>query len=210
MTSSWLLHKRRTTFDQSGNHLWDLRKFSHNNSPLGGWEDHYITPGHTHSCHPDYDSIPIGHPYGFHVCVKRNPSEAPMRKQNIHKYNGYHRFQTSLYDPEKKYPQQDFNPYSFYSRTVPDQEYLHSNDYLARDVHYNGIGANPITTPHSPGEPFRERHFAYDTPSPPPKYDVTRLEQPYTLWKKEQSLTKSQEELDSVDEANAFNIRRTF
>lgn len=196
MTSSWLLQQRK----KMG--VWNIDNFGNTNNSLGGWEDHYITPGHTHECHPDFEAIPIGNQYGFMVCKKRKHPDGtnldlPYKPIDPSIYNGYHKFQADLYAPCGELPRQISNPDYYYNRVIPNEEYFHQNDYIAREVKFNGTGINPI---HTPGDRlYNEYGFDY-TPLPPYKYDVQRLHQPYVLWRNEQKFKGvTDEELDEFD-----------
>jgi len=188
MTSSWMLQQRKKMVD-----VWNVDNFGSSKDPLGGWEDHYLTPGHTHECHPDYEAIPIGNPYGFMICKKKtHPNgthlDLPYKPTDYSKYNGYHKFQVDLYAPPDKngdgpLPRQISNPDYFYNRVIPNEEEFHRDDYIARNTLYNGTGIKPI---HTPG-PRRYSEYGFDfTPLPPYKYDIQRLQQPYILWRNQQ------------------------
>lgn len=209
MTSSSMLSHRRSNPQE-----WGLdRLVDTEGLPMKGWEDIYITPGHTHECHPSYTAVPIGNPSGMMVCVKRRePStyregsstkragrEAndPSHKPPIAEKNGYTRYAVDLYDPEARRPRQLVDPYDYADRIVPDEEYYHQFDYLARDMKYNATGVSPVRTPYSRDHSlqkqtgtaslvpvYQEYGYSY-TSSPPPLFDVTRLEQPYPVWKNE-------------------------
>jgi len=212
MTSSWLLSQRKKQKS-----VWNIDNFSNPGNTLGGWEDHYITPGHTHECHPDYTAIPIGNPYGFMVCKRKTEkkvcencgfeNDIPIKgtsvassnqnrkclscqkildvvsNENLHKLNGYHKFSADLYRPWQKEAIQITDPYSYYSRKTPNEQYLHANDYLSREIVYNSNGIDPI---HTPGpRKYREYGFAFTPKIPPRKYDVQQLHQKYPYWEKE-------------------------
>lgn len=207
MSSSLMLSKRRQMMTADGkNKLWS---FGDPNNPLGGWEDHYITPGHTHECHPNYKAHPIGNKYGFMVCVKRKDENGRNIDQgscaDVSKYNGYHKFSSRLYDVSDPAapPIQDFNPDSYDQRRMPYEAHFIQRDYVSRPFAYNGTGVRPVHTPgrekNERGTGFQEHGFSYTT-NPPYKYDVTRLEQPYPVWKAERLRAGvSQESLDAFD-----------
>ena len=182
MTSSWALTQRK----RMGN-VWS---FGFPESPLGGWEDHYIINGAVRECHPNYETIPIGNKYGFAVCVRRKGEsgktldlpQTGLKPEDLSSFNGYHRFQADLYRPWRKEAIQLYNPLDYYDRTTPNEKYLHREDYLARDIRYNGAGVEPMRTPGN------RKYFEYGysfAPDPPYKYDISRLEQPYPIWKNE-------------------------
>lgn len=185
MTSSLLLTKRKQLGD-----IWNIRNFSRPGLPLGGWEDHYIINGATRVCSPDYYGIPIGNPYGFTVCVKKRDQEgraanAPPKKVDYSKYNGTHKFSADLYDPSKTEQTQLFNPYAYSDRRLVDNhEELIRDDYLRLPMKYNGIGIKPVRPVGY--EKRKNFGFSYLKDNPPYKYDVTRLVQPYPVWKNEQ------------------------
>lgn len=185
MTSSWLLKNRKLHAQR-----WGISNFGDPDNALGGWEDHYLIPGGTKECHPDYVAHPIGSPYGFMMCVKRKfpngqgldagPTMCPFQPADN---NGMKKFTSDLYDPHKRTQSQMYNPDNYYNRTTPNEEYLHRFDYLARPMWYDGTGVHPI---HTPGpRRYNEYGFSYTT-LPPYKYDVQRLQQPYPVWKREQ------------------------
>ncbi len=189
MTSSLALLRRR----QMGN-VWNIDKFSYpGESPLGGWEDHYITNGATGECHPNYYAIPIGNPYGFMVCVKRKGYEGktldvPQREIDPSIFNGYNKYMADLYRPWRKTAIQHFNPYYYFDRRTPHEAELIQNDHIRLPMKYNGTGVNPIRTPGRPPEKTRffEYGYSHTDERPPYKYDTTRQQQPYPVWKDEQ------------------------
>lgn len=196
MTSSWLLQQRK----KMG--VWDIQNFGNPNNALGGWEDHYITPGHTHECHPDFEAIPIGNPYGFMVCKKRKHPDGtnldlPYKPTDLSLYNGYHKFQADMYSPCGVLPRQISNPEYYYNRVIPNEIEFHKDDYIARGINYNGTGIKPVHTPGT--RKYNEYGFDY-TPIPPYKYDVQHLHQPYNVWRDEQKFKgMSEEQLDEID-----------
>lgn len=214
MSSSWLLSKRKAMTFPDGRKVWDMKNFSDTNDGLGGLSDMYIVDGATGECHPDYQAIPMGDPYGFMVCKKRKrPLNRPdggvgeatsglgigvsVPRNDAASINGYHKFSADLYDPKREVPIQLQDPYYYYDRTVPNEMYFHRNDYLARQVQYSGDGIRALHTP-GPRKYF-EYGFSY-TPLPPPKYDIQRLQQPYELWRDIQEYHGvSREELDRFD-----------
>jgi len=214
MTSSALLTKRREQGE-----IWNIRNFSRPGLPLGGWEDHYIINGAVRNCHPDYYSVPIGNPYGFAVCIKKRDQEGrsirgPPKKVDYSKYNGVHKFSADLYDPTKTEQTQMFNPYAYKDRRLSNEEELIRDDYLRLPMKYNSNGIKPVRPP---GYEHKKLFgFSYLKDNPPYKFDVTRLVQPYPVWKNEQEhLTSVYEgfpedcthtELDDFDQAyTVFN-----
>lgn len=205
MTSSWLLQQRKKMVD-----VWNTDNFGNKDSPLGGVEDYYITPGHTHECHPNYTAIPIGNSYGFMICSKKTHPDGssldlPYKQPDLSKYNGFHRFQADLYAPpfdkngNEPLPRQISNPDGYYDRVIPNEKEFHRDDYIARGIKFNGTGINPVHTPSIKGCKYDEYGFDY-TPNPPYKYDVQRLNQPYVLWRNEQKFKGiSDAELDNFD-----------
>ena len=193
MTASAALTKRKRMAP-----TW---KFGFPDSPLGGWEDHYLTPG-DHPCHPNYVSIPIGSPYGFQVCVKRKGHcgktlDVPQVEIDPSEWNGYNKYQADMYRPWRDSQIQMYDPYAYSDRRTPNQSELITDDYLHLPIKYNGTGINPV---HTPGDVrFYEYGYSY-TKNPPYKYDVQRLEQGYPVWKDEKKFHGySQEELDKLD-----------
>lgn len=202
MTSSWLLKNKKLHGDR-----WAISNFGDPNNALGGWEDHYIIPGGTKECHPDFVAHPIGSPYGFMICARRKfPNGQGLESGNgcpapqIANLNGYHKYSADLYDPTKQTQSQMYNPYDYYKRTVPDEEYYHRFDYLAREISYDGTGVKPVRTP-GPRK-YNEYGFSY-TSQPPYKYDIQRLHQAYPIWKEEQQYQNRipQSQLDNYDKA---------
>jgi hypothetical protein len=198
MTSSWLIQERKKMSD-----VWNIDRFGNPKDPLGGMEDHYITPGHTHECHPNYEAIPIGNPYGFLMCKKRTypngrPLDVPPVHEDLSKYNGYHKFQADLYAPPDSLPRQISNPDYYYNRVIPNEESFHRDDYIAREMGFNGTG---IKMAHTPG-PRVYNEYCFDfTPLPPYKYDIQRLHQPYTVWRNEQAYKGvSEQALQKLDQ----------
>lgn len=212
MTSSWLLQQRKKMSD-----VWANSNFGDPNNPMGGMEDYYITPGHTHECHPNYEAIPIGNPYGFMVCKKRklpNGMDIDVAGSQFidwAQYNGFHRFQADLYAPpwdsqgNPPLPRQISNPVGYYDRVIPYEKTFHRDDYIARETKFNGTGIKPNHTPNDMGNNVqpkcRYNEYGFDyTPTPPYKYDVQRLIQPYDLWRSEQKFKGMPEwQLNEID-----------
>lgn len=202
MTSSLALHKRHQMKD-----VWSISNFGDPNNSLGGWEDHYIINGAHRECHPNYEAIPIGNPYGFMVCKKiknkegKGLDEAPWGNgkppPHASDFNGYHKYSADLYRPWRQTQIQTSDPYDYYDRTMPDEEYYHRNDYVARGIRYDGTGVKVLRTPGD--RTYYEYGFSY-TKEPPLKYDITRLHQAYPVWKEEQSyIGANQTSLDELD-----------
>lgn len=197
MTSSWALSQRK----KMG--VWDISNFGDPNNSLGGWEDHYIINGAVRECHPDFEAIPIGNPYGFMVCKRRKYPDG-KGFDTVHnpidpsQFNGYNKYSADLYRPWRETQIQITDPYNYYDRTVPNEAFLHQFDYLARPIHYDGTGIKPV---HTPGpRKYHEYGFAY-SPNPPYKYDVTQLHQKYPVWKETQMYHGlSQEDADEIDQ----------
>lgn len=192
MTSSWMLKQRKLHADR-----WSISNFGDPNNALGGWEDHYMIPGGTKECHPDYVAHPIGGPYGFMICARKKfgNNEDMSIGSSVCSFqpsdqNGYKRYSSNLYDTRQKTPTQLYNPDSYHDRRIPYEEYLHANDYLSRPLAYDGTGTRPIHTPPSTqGQKYSEYGFSYTTSIAPAKYDVRRLHQAFPIWKAEQEFT---------------------
>jgi len=206
MTSSFALTARKQMTDADGTKTWSISKFGDPANALGGWEDHYITPGHTHECAPGWTAMPIGNPYGFMVCKKQKypngkgvDSPLPIDPSV---YNGYNKYEADLYNPANETPRQVSDAWGFYDRVIPNEGFLHQNDYIAREVKYDGIGVNPLRTP-GPRK-YAEYGFSF-TRDPPYKYDVQQLHQKYPIWKQEQIyMGASQEEMDKFDKTYTY------
>ena len=171
MTSSWSLHKRHQHDD-----TWNIDNFSLQSSPLGGWEDHYIINSAHRECRPGFLTMPIGNKYGFAICKRQQHNTQP----SSYIPEGYHKFRSDLYSPYDVLPIQISNPYYYYDRKIPNEEYYHLNDYIARDINYNGTGIDYVYTPMN-NRKAREYGFSY-TSNPPYRYDVTRLHQVSDVW----------------------------
>lgn len=172
-TSSNKLRNRRQNADQLS---------------FGRWEDHYIRP--YGECHPDYVAVPMGRVDGPKICIKKKDpcTGHPVSHQGFEdrKYppeQKYHKFKADMYDMEREEPVQLHNPYSYGDRRMPNESFLIRNDYVKSEIKYDGHGLTPLLTP---GD-VKFREYAYDyIQDPPPRYDVTRLHQPYPLWKNAQ------------------------
>ena len=188
-----------------GGQTWNIKNFSQPEESLGGWADHYVTPGGTHECHPDYYAIPIGNPYGFMMCVKRlgdggKRLDVVQNPIDPSKWNGYNKFSADLYRPWRDTQIQMYNPYYYHDRRTPHEAELIQKDYLRLPIEYNNTGVKPIHTPGKPPERTRFSEYGYSyTPYPPYKFDVTREEQPYPVWKATQEYHgKKKDELDQT------------
>lgn len=154
--------------------------------PLGGWEDNYITPGHTHECHPDFVATPIGNsPYGFLVCQRKKSPPAPPStptRRGVTTSQSY-----NLYDdtPNAHPRRSDLGgqPRLLHDRRPPNQAHLQGSDYYRDPIKYRGIGIERVDA--VPGQyGYEENKYYYS--SAPPRYDVTQAVQPYELWRLEQ------------------------
>lgn len=196
MTSTFLLNKR---FEQAK--TWS---FGDGCDPLGGWEDHYVRPWG--ECHPDYTAIPIGHPTGVKVCVRRYDGPCPANPNEVARdNNGYHRGSVNLYDTRANYPTQEWNPDYYHDRRMRWEGQLLHDDYPRWQTRYNGTGIRLMHAPaegRDAGHPYFQYAYSF-TPLEDPKtglrtacsptqnvpmvkYDVTRLHQAYPQWKDEQ------------------------
>lgn len=70
---------------------------------LGHWSDMYIV---THKqCHPDFNTLPIGHVGGVKVCLRKpQPVSRKPTKEEIAKVNGWTYGSYSLYNPRPEIP----------------------------------------------------------------------------------------------------------
>jgi len=180
MTSSLSLQKRKERPD-----LWTFG--DPETSTLGGWEDHYITPGHTHECAPGFKATPIGNPYGFMVCTRINTEpQRPCNSIDYSSVNGYNRYSSDLYNPKKDFPRQVYNPDYYSDRRTPNERILIQRDYLHLPIKFNATGITPIHTPTDSNTPYPPGYFEYGYSSntcPPYVYDVTRAVQAYPVWR---------------------------
>jgi hypothetical protein len=180
MTSSYLLKKR---FENQDLYIGDK------SLPLGGWEDHYITPGGTHECHPDYIAHPVNGKYGFMICVRKKVDAERYRhvsNEEMNTLNDYYKYSVDMYTPKNKEPRKLQDPYTVDQRRMPNESYLIANDYVRLPFKYNGTGVKLNNTPDytlKGNKKFSEFGFSYCNDIPY-KYDVTRLQQPYPVWKK--------------------------
>lgn len=201
--------------------------------PLGGWEDSYITPGHTHECHPDFVATPIGDsPYGFLVCQRKKtpnghvlehakrgsrvgihatPHQTNQRYRPILEDRGYALTQSHhVYDAKRK-AHASRTDLGGQPRYLPDRRPLHQAhlqgvDYNKDCIRYRGIGIEKIET--YPGQ-FSHQENKYYHSAPPPKYDITHTVQPYDLWKREQLRNKhfTDSEMNNIDNAHTFTAQ---
>jgi hypothetical protein len=193
-------------------------------SPLGGLEDTYIRMNG--NCHPDFKAYPIGNPWGTKMCVRRAESDGreigsalhQKAKEIIEDGQGYHRGSVNMYDPRIKTPVQDWNPQYYADRRTPWEQDLLRRDYLHWPLRYSGTGIQLLHTPpelDDTGKPYFEYGYSFtpvEDPKtgmrvatswkdvvPPPKYDLTRLHQPYPVWKDENAyLGHPKDKLDTV------------
>lgn len=206
MTSSLLLKKRRE------NPQW---RIGNPDAPLGMWDNNYVTSG-SHPCVPGFMTIPIGNPYGAKMCQRLPDKKCPFDEDqiNMNKYNGVNRYSADLYRPWRKTAIQEWNPIDYYDRKPPNLEYLIQGDYISRPFRYNGTGVQvvhtPVTSPLNQGgnkveadTHYYEYGYSY-TNSPPYKYDITRYEQPYPVWRAEKlygpNPQHTQQEMDTLDQ----------
>lgn len=170
---------------------------------FGPWANHYIVPGGTKECHPDYRAIPIGDPYGFLVCVRKTPQSGVPHQSTVK--NGIHRYSLTLYEPNKQ-PRQMNEPLTPAQRRAPHDAYNISHDYQRLPMKYNATGIEKIRMPHPEQQPYKEYGYSY-TNIPPPKYDITRLEQPYPVFRNEKKyIGYSTQTLDEFDKN--WTVRR--
>ena len=76
---------------------------------------------------------------------------------------------------------------------------LIANDHLRLPMKYNATGIAPIHTPSSRGTRFFEYGYSYTEDQPPYKYNVTREQQPYPVWKNVQEFHNPTNQLDHLD-----------
>ena len=181
MTSSFRLQKRFENAD-----LWNF----------GAQSDHYIRPWG--ECHPDFTAIPIGHPHGVKVCVRRVREGGKPKCENNSVYNGTYGCSLNLYEPGAP-PTQISNPTLLEYRKVPDEEYLKKNDYFRNEPFFVKEGGTGVQFNNA----SNRRYYPYDFKGgdpPPYKYDVTRLVQPYGRWRQQQIYSGyTDEELSKID-----------
>lgn len=209
MTSSVYIKKR---LEQPN--LWSFGGLP--GETMGGWEDHYVrTFGECHPDftaiplgHVDGVKVCVRR---TDTCERRFGDTAFLeQKAREQEQQGYWRASVNLYDPTLSAPVQKWNPQYFSSRRMPGEQDLLRADYLRWPVKYNATGIKLMHSPHQGpdvNQPYEQYGYSFtpkencdpfsDTwdprvatsPSqslPEIKYDVTRLHQPYTLWKSEQ------------------------
>ncbi len=118
---------------------------------------------------------------------------------------GYHRGSVNLYNPKADFPTQEWNPQYYADRRTPWEQDLLRKDYQRWPMKYSGTGINTLRAPaqgRDTNKPYFQYGYSYtpeedydtgmrvgtqlDQSRPEYKYDVTRLHQPYTVWKDEQ------------------------
>jgi hypothetical protein len=215
MTSTYILKNLHETM---GN--WT---YSTKGATLGGMEDRYVRI--SGNCHPDFISVPIGNANGTKLCVRKpqkcdkDGTTEPERQswKTIEDSQGYNRGCVNLYDVHQKIPTQQINPYYYADRRTPYESDLLRRGLLYSPLTYNGtgIGATRIPTElEDTGKPYFSYGYSF-TPRedpdtgmrvatslkqtvPVPKYDVTRLHQPYPIWKNESAIVRNpQDNLDT-------------
>jgi hypothetical protein len=173
-------------------------------STLGGIEDQYLKI--QGECHPDFITTPIGNPYGAKLCTRRPPIPPAKRcgERQPPTPTGYYRGSVNLYDVYARFPQQDWNPLFYADRRTLYEGDLIERDILRPEIKYNGTGVETTRIPHElldadqPYFSYKQSFTPREDPVTglrtatswndtvvPPKYDVTRLHQPYVSWKRE-------------------------
>ena len=183
------------------------------NPPLGGMEDTYFKL--LGNCHPDFTEYPVGkREHAPKVCVRRSDPGTPGKeigtaahkraKRIIETQQGFRRGSVDMYDTSEKYPNQPWNPQNYHDRRIPWESDLLKRDYLRWEINFSGTGINTYHIPaelDDAGKPYYQYGYSF-TPEedkatgnriatspndtlPPAKWDVTRLHQPYTVWKRE-------------------------
>lgn len=182
---------------------------------FGDISDHYLRPWG--ECHPDYKAIPIDNPYGVKVCVKRHPepTSPPVFNGYFRASPKLYEPITSQLEQRnsrsftaKYVTQAGRNPQRYSDRRMPHEQDLLRSDYPKLDINYEGTGIRPLHAPNDEYGPYYQYGFSYTPhensnprsmewhpriathPSqtvPPVKYDITRLQQPYPVWKDEHS-----------------------
>ena len=125
---------------------------------------------------------------------------------------GYRRGSVDMYDVHAKRPEQRWNPQYYSDRRIPWEQDLLRADYIHWPIRFSGTGIETLRIPLERNDgftgdiiegngPYFQYAYAF-TPEedretgmrtatswsdtvPPPKYDVTRLHQPYPIWKRE-------------------------
>lgn len=210
MTSSFMVQQRL-----KNGQTWkfgDERDAPGLQTVMGGSDNSYIRPWG--NCVPGYKAYPIGFPDGVKMCVRQTTNNQDidqnifdMGKNFSNQFNGYYRGSVNLYNPSLIFPVQDYNPQFYSDRRIPWEQDVLRADYLKWPVRYNGTGIRVLHAPaekRDTGHPYYQ--YGYDfTPKhedpatgmrtthsnksfPEMKYDITRLPQPYEIWRKEQSI----------------------
>ena len=216
MTSSLSLHKRKEMAD-----VWNVKNFSLPGATLGGIEDHYVTNIGLTNCRPGFEAVPIGNRYGMGICRRITDLDKLQEDENWRLmaeskwWNGMSKYQADLYDSKALEQKTISNRWKYHLRTgaeddprypgVPNMEYYVLNDYIARDFRFNGTGVEPMRTPFSSTPRGTDKYYEYGfsyTNNPPPKFDTTRLVQPYPVWREEMlgMGLKTPEQLRELDE----------
>jgi hypothetical protein len=211
MTSSFMLSKLNNRGSTGSPYIFKGLP----GSTLGGMEDSYIKL--QGNCHPDFTTHPIGRPDGVKVCMRKPPPDqagppgggcSPRDNAEFQKRSsqGYNRGSVRMYDVKADFPVQEWNPQYYADRRTPWEQDLLAKDYLRWPLRYSGTGINPLHAPaqlRDTGKPYYQYGYSF-TPEedyntgariatksnqslPEVKYDVTRLHQPYTVWKHEQA-----------------------
>ena len=192
---------------------------------FGSQSDHYIRAnGH---CHPDYTAVPIGRVDGPRVCIRRRP-QTNVRQTRSEEYESrddreilpqssreaailppmYRKYSPTMYDLkanaytyETRAPSS--NPYPSNQMHSPNEKYNIRKDYYRIPIAYDGTGIRKLRTPAGTGdEGMVYPEYAYDRQTvPPPRFDITRLHQPYPLWLKSQQAMgrKGQATTETID-----------
>jgi len=117
---------------------------------------------------------------------------------------GYHRGSVDLYDPKQNFPNQKWNPQYYSDRRIPYEQDLLRADYIRLPLEFSGTGIKTTRIPHElrdSDQPYFQYGYSFtqkeddatgnrtatrwDQTRPPYKYDITRLHQPYPIWKQE-------------------------
>ena len=191
------------------------RKEIYSNYNFGSEFDHYIEP--FRQCHPDYNGVLIGdNPHGVRVCVKKNIDSKPIDLVTLPNFykdenydnrafkennnntitSEYFKYSADLYDPKtndynksqsSRLPRTLNQPFFYYDRRVPYEDFHYSHNYFRAPIKYNESGIKSTRTPtqHNPQQKYYEYAFD-DNNIQPRKYDVTQLNQRYDVWKDSQ------------------------
>lgn len=202
MTSSFIL----------GNLLENVNQWSYQlpGATLGGLEDSYLKING--NCHPDFITVPIGHPAGTKMCVRKTDAQGrrigdalhQQSKELIARSNGYWRGSVRMYDVAADTPIQYQNPDAYCNRRMPYDADLVRADLPRQGMAYSGTGIKTLRVPHELKD-ANKPYFSYSqsfTPIedpetgkrvatrmsqavPPVKWDLNRLHQIYPVWKRE-------------------------